>query len=654
MLQRLPLRSRVLVVGVLTVALSAAAGYSLYQQSIDFTETVAAREAAFAAEAASGAVNFLADDLSALLTSAARSPAVVNAEADPDACVARLRQGIADEAGVGLVSNLFVVASDGRPLCQTVPGPLPTTDANGALYRWARPRTAPGKILETSEPFFGALSKRWIVVASLPRSGSRGGVVGASIDLAVLNGLVIASTSQTRAVLVTLADAAGAILARSSEFETAVGQVLPQLASVPSVSGTTTYGAPVELRADGSVAVLQTEPVLAPDREGRDRAWVTRAVGPLPWVVYVGVDIEAATADLPPPAFGVAPLATFAFVAVVVGLLATVSRELGLLVKGVERAPIDGPEAIPVTGPPETSALGRALRRAFDDRLHAEAELSAANLALESRVAERSAELRQKAEDLEAANKELVDANRVKDNFLSVMSHELRTPLSSVLSINEALLAGAYGELGDEPRAALTQSNGAGQHLLTLVNDILDYSRLQAGRLAFAHEAVPVAALIEDATEVIRPLARAKSLSVVAPPVPPGLVIAGDAARLRQLLVNLLANAVKFSPMGQTIGTEARMAPDGRVELVVWDTGIGIPDAQLQTIFQPFRQAHEGLHRRFEGTGLGLALGRAIVEALHGEIFVESAVGLGSRFTVRLPACTDDVQAGVTNQEPGS
>jgi signal transduction histidine kinase len=452
---------------------------------------------------------------------------------------------------------------------------------------------------------------------------------------------VIANASRTSAVLVTLATGGGKILARSIDYDSSVGQPVPQNASVQSVSGTTTYGAPVEKQADGSLAVLQSEPVMAPDIGGRDRVWVTRTAGPLPWVIYVGVDVQAAGTELPRRAFGVAPLATVVFVGVVIALLATVSRELRRLVEGVQRAPVEGPDAIPVSGPPEASALGRALRKAFDDRLRAEADLSAANRALEGRVAERSTELRRKAEDLERANTELVDANRVKDNFLSVMSHELRTPLSSVLSINESLLAGTYGELADEPRAALSQSMAAGQHLLSLVSDILDYSRIQAGGLVFARETVPVGPLVEEATAVVRPLARAKALSVVAPPVEGTLAILGDRPRLRQMLVNLLANAVKFSPMGQTIGVEARMAADRQVEIVVWDTGIGIPDAQLQTIFEPFRQAHEGMHRRFEGTGLGLALSRAIVESLGGELSVESAVGLGSRFTVRLPGHTE-------------
>ncbi|MGE3277734.1 MAG: ATP-binding protein [Vicinamibacterales bacterium] len=640
MLRHVSLRARVLFAGLLALALSAAAGYTAYERAQDAAVATAARESTFAAGAATSAVSFMADHLHSLLVGTAAADAVRHAESDPDACLARLEVAAAGEREAGLISNLFVLAGDGRALCQLVPGPIPVTDPEGRPYEWADVRPGPGERLRTSNPFYGALSKRWIVVASIPRGGPDDGVVGASIDLEALNESIVAAASRTRDVLVTLATADGDTLARSLDFAGAVGKPVPTSPTVRGAESDTVFGAPVTRRADGTLELLQTEPVLAPDREGLTRAWVTRLASPLPWVVHVGVLVDDSTSGLVSRTLGVAPVVTALFVVLAVVLLLTVSRELGGLVEGVRRAPIDGPDVIPVGGSPEVADLGRALRSAFDDRLRAEATLTAANRVLEARVAERSAELQRQADALAAANAELVEANRVKDHFLSAITHELQTPLKTMVGVTESLREGVYGSLSAQQRTALDQSRDAAAQLLALVTDVLDYTRLQAGRLVLAREPVGIGDLVRAAAEAARPLAQAKQLAFVAPPVPPELRVPGDAARLRQALVNLVVNAMKVSRAGQSIGIDVRTDARGWVELVVWDNGIGIPDSQREAVFEPFGQASSGSGGR--AAGLALALSRAIVDAHGGSITVESAVGIGSRFTVALPLSIAD------------
>jgi signal transduction histidine kinase/DNA-binding NarL/FixJ family response regulator len=262
---------------------------------------------------------------------------------------------------------------------------------------------------------------------------------------------------------------------------------------------------------------------------------------------------------------------------------------------------------------------------------------------LEHRVAERTA-------DLSAANAELARAVRAKDEFLAVMSHELRTPLNAILGMSEGLQDEVYGPLNERQLKSLNTIAGSGRHLLSLINDILDISKIEAGRLEWTISAVSADSVCRASLGLIAQAARKKQLRVSYTFDVAVTIIQADARRLKQILVNLLSNAVKFTPEGGAIGLE--VVGDAEREMVhftVWDTGIGIPAEQMDRLFEPFVQLDSSLSREHEGTGLGLALVRRLSDMHGGSVAVESKVGQGSRFTVSLPwqrPPEDDVRDG--------
>ena len=243
----------------------------------------------------------------------------------------------------------------------------------------------------------------------------------------------------------------------------------------------------------------------------------------------------------------------------------------------------------------------------------------------------------QRARD-EAA--EAVAASAAKSAFLATMSHELRTPLNIILGYSEMVLE-QLEERGDDDTADdLRRVHGAGLHLLGLISDVLDLSKIEAARLDISREPFDLAALLEDVTLGLRPHAArtGASLHVEAPP---GLVLTGlDRTRVRQVLLNLVSNAIKFMPAGKRGDVRVRARPvAGAVEISVQDNGIGIPADKLELIFLPFTQVDPSTTRRYEGTGLGLAISRRLCELMGGTLTVASTPGRGSTFTVRLP-CT--------------
>jgi signal transduction histidine kinase len=250
---------------------------------------------------------------------------------------------------------------------------------------------------------------------------------------------------------------------------------------------------------------------------------------------------------------------------------------------------------------------------------------------LEHRVAERTA-------DLSAANAELARAVRAKDEFLAVMSHELRTPLNAILGMSEGLQDEVYGPLNERQLKSLSTIAGSGHHLLSLINDILDVSKIEAGKLELAISAVSVDPVCRASLGLIAQAAQRKQLEVSYTFDVAVTTVQADGRRLKQILVNLLSNAVKFTPEGGAIGLE--VVGDAEREMVhftVWDTGIGIPAEQMDRLFKPFVQLDSSLSREHDGTGLGLALVRRLSDMHGGSVAVESKVDQGSRFTVSLP-----------------
>jgi len=257
------------------------------------------------------------------------------------------------------------------------------------------------------------------------------------------------------------------------------------------------------------------------------------------------------------------------------------------------------------------------------------AALREAHTGLEQKIEERTQALR-------GANQRLDDASRYKSQFLANVSHELRTPLNAIIGFSEVLLDPALTVSPPEQKEFLENILVSGKHLLRLINELLDLSKIEAGKKELQLEAVDLHKLIESATATLRPLAAKKTITVEA--VVDGAIpaLSADAGKISQVLLNLLGNAIKFTPDGGRVAVEAGVR-DGAVEVAVSDTGIGIEPEDQARVFEAFQQAESAGTGRPEGTGLGLTLAKTFVEMHGGRIWVTSEIGRGSTFTFRLP-----------------
>lgn len=240
-------------------------------------------------------------------------------------------------------------------------------------------------------------------------------------------------------------------------------------------------------------------------------------------------------------------------------------------------------------------------------------------------------------EELKRKTLEAQEASRLKSYFVSNVSHELRTPLNSIIGYTYLLLEGTYGSLDEAQRTSLEAVSRNAKELLILVNDILNLSRIESGKLSLEVDSVRLRPLIEEVLTAVKPLLTGKSLALqvkFAPRIGP---LQTDGFKVKQILINLLSNAVKFTRNGTiTLRVENRPEKKG-IEMVIEDTGIGIPPEQLSKIFDPFYQADGDMTREYGGVGLGLTIVKELVARLQGDIQVESHYGEGSTFTVFLP-----------------
>lgn len=264
-------------------------------------------------------------------------------------------------------------------------------------------------------------------------------------------------------------------------------------------------------------------------------------------------------------------------------------------------------------------------------RVKTHLELGRLNKDLEKRVRERTAELM-------LANMELERATRMKDEFLANMSHELRTPLTAVLGMTDVLMEEVYGPLNAGQKDAVQTIERSGRHLLDLINDILDLSKLEAKTVELELEECNAADIAGEMLRFIAAQARRKKIEACCEIEPDLPKLTADSRRLKQMLINLLGNAVKFTPEGGQIGLSVRYHRENQeMEFIVWDSGIGISAADQMKLFQPFVQIDGGLARKYEGTGLGLVLVRRTARLHGGDVMVRSTEGEGSRFILRLP-----------------
>jgi PAS domain S-box-containing protein len=262
------------------------------------------------------------------------------------------------------------------------------------------------------------------------------------------------------------------------------------------------------------------------------------------------------------------------------------------------------------------------------ERKQAEVELLKHREHLEELVKERTAELA-------VAKDKAEEAGQLKSTFLATMSHELRTPLNSIIGFTGIMLQGLAGPLNDEQQKQLTMVKNSARHLLNLINDVLDLSKIEAGQVELRLESLDMRALIDKTVQTLAPLAEKKQLQLIADVAPEVDQVISDRRRVEQILINLVNNAIKFTEQGQ-VRIECR-ADDGRLLTSVVDTGIGIKPEDLPKLFTSFQQLDGTLARKHEGTGLGLAICKKLVGLLGGEIWAESAWEGGSIFTFVLP-----------------
>jgi signal transduction histidine kinase len=283
------------------------------------------------------------------------------------------------------------------------------------------------------------------------------------------------------------------------------------------------------------------------------------------------------------------------------------------------------------------------------DQRHVEKTLATSNERAQERISEldelrrsleaRSEELAKTAESLALARDAAESGNRAKSAFLANMSHELRTPLNAIIGFSELITQEIFGPLGDKRYGEYaTDILNSGRHLLEIINDVLDLSKVEAGQMSLRESSVEIGELVDSCGRLLGERARNGSLSLrldVSPGIP---AIHADPVRLKQIVLNLASNAIKFTPAGGTVTISARIHADGGVALSVTDTGIGIRHEDIAVAMMPFGQIDSSLARRHEGTGLGLPLCRALVEMHGGTLTLDSETGKGTRATVLLPA----------------
>ena len=237
------------------------------------------------------------------------------------------------------------------------------------------------------------------------------------------------------------------------------------------------------------------------------------------------------------------------------------------------------------------------------------------------------------------------EANRAKGDFLAVMSHELRTPLNAIGGYAELLELGIHGPLTPAQRDALARIQNSQRHLLGLINQVLNYTRIESGNVSYDFRRVSVADQLRAAEELVKPQMIGRGLSLIMDDCDPSVHVYADGEKVTQILLNLLTNAAKFTDEGGTITVSAESLPDS-VSIAVKDTGVGIQPEKLAAIFEPFVQVDAHLTRTRDGVGLGLSISRDLARGMGGDLVAESAVGRGSVFRILLPASSAHAQAG--------
>ena len=493
---------------------------------------------------------------------------------------------------------------------------LPTRSAADRAY-FREPRRTGGSYVSGAFRGRGFGADPIVAIASAVRApdGRFLGIVEGSLALDALGRLV---SGYDAGIGVVITDPAGVVVAASPGVGWRPLDTLPALR--PAAAGR----AALDVGAQGAkVLVLETR-----DRRG----WIVRAE-------YRLAELRAQQRAWLWWLAAVVALVVAAGSVASARLLAAVTAPLERLTRGLrerELCVVDELRADPrlAAAPREVQELVGVLAT---QRGRIEATKALLRTTIEERelvIAERTRDLRRLAMDLADAKDHAENASRAKSEFLARMSHELRTPLNSVIGFTQQVLKLRAKDLAPREVLMLERAVANGRHLLALINDILDLARVEAGKVQFAIEPVDVAALVRDVVAGLEGQARPAGLALVAD-VPPALPpVAADAARLRQVLVNLVGNALKFTAAGE-VRVTVEPGPDGApAAIAVRDTGIGIAPERQAAVFQAFEQADAFTTRQFGGTGLGLAISRQLCHGMGADLVLESTPGVGSTFRV--------------------
>ena len=378
---------------------------------------------------------------------------------------------------------------------------------------------------------------------------------------------------------------------------------------------------------------IEEKTPVARDLQGRQVLASAELVAPVGWQVLVEQPLEEAFAPLSASIFRTVVLLVAGLAAAVLASLVLARRMVRPIQAIQAGAARLGAGALDQRIAVRTGDELEALADEFN-RMAAQLQESYANL--EYRVTERTRDLAEALREIEEKSRLLEVASRHKSEFLANMSHELRTPLNAVIGFSEVLLEKMFGDLNEKQEEYLQDILTSGQHLLSLINDILDLSKVEAGRMELELDAFSLAETLENGLTMIRERASRHGIALSLDLDPDIGLVEADERKVKQVVFNLLSNAVKFTPDGGQVKVLARLAGE-EVQVAVQDTGIGVAAADQEHIFEEFRQVGQEAAAKSEGTGLGLTLSRKFVELHGGRIWVESRVGAGSTFTFSLP-----------------
>lgn len=508
------------------------------------------------------------------------------------------------------IANFAVKTASGAVVCTTV-GERPDVEwSNDNPWAWNPQETGDGPLsLGEVTPYQtafsrakkGVVSDLWVSSLAVPILDEAGQLTGVLEAVVALNRVqeIVVTHAQAEDDLITITDRSGRVVARSHQPLQWIGRLLPSSSIVLDPDSVEAYGSNTIAGADETIRVFGYSEIAGTPwlvYAGRSRSQLLRSIA-RQWVLMF--------------AFGFLVILLVIFFG---GRLSTkISRYLSNLGEQLE-----------YSGPGAEIFLDEAVPEEI-------AEFARRYNVL---LAERSTAMR-----AAATHGEIERSNMLREEFLATVSHELRTPLNAVLGMSEALQEGVYGALSDEQSPQVDLIYESGLHLLGVINQVLDFSKIQSDTLPLELEWVELSSLCETSARLVQPLAQKKDISYKFDDRAQGVRIQVDVQKIRQALVNLLSNAVKFTPDDGAVGMTVFMNPSNEkeVQIEVWDTGIGMSQEGLARLFVPFQQLDSSLARGHTGTGLGLVITQKLVEMHSGSLQVRSIEYEGTTVQITLP-----------------